>query len=180
MKNTAQLAILVAFTLVVCSIVIGGQIAMTAHSSDQASNGASDQSSNGNSNPAPLPPGSPPAIPISNPTFNLLLNGSATYPPYTVSPGEEIVVVVQMNESQPVSVTLSARQQNTSAVPSQPGITTQLSAQTFATPASEIYLHVSVASNVPSGTYPLAVDAFESGVAGQIGFQAGFNLVVQG
>jgi hypothetical protein len=121
-----------------------------------------------------------PATPISNPSFTLLLNRSATFPSYTVSPGQEIVVVVQINESQPVSVALTARQQNTSAIPYQPGITTQLSAQTLATPASEIYLHVSIASNVLPGTYAMAVDAIENGVVGQVGFQAGFNLVVQG
>jgi hypothetical protein len=165
--SAALLSILFATAIAATYLAAGTSPQMTKQSAATSSNTST-------------PGFAPPATPISNPTFNLLLNGSATYPSYTVSPGQEIVVVVQVNESQPVSVALSARQQNTSAIPSQPGITTQLSAQTFATTASEIYLRISIAGNVSPGTYPMAVDAIENGTPGQVGFQAGFGLVVIG
>jgi hypothetical protein len=124
-----------------------------------------------------LSTGTYPATPAGGPPFVILLNGSDTYPTYTVTAGQQVTLVVQIDASQPVSLNLSVNQQSGSAAHS--GIVTNLSVQSVNAPTSGVLLHIDIGIDAAAGTYPMVVDAIENGVAGQVGFQAGFNLVVQ-
>lgn len=126
----------------------------------------------------PSPP--PPPAPIASVPFNILLNGSEKYPTYTSSAGQRIMLVLRIDATQPVSLALSAEQVAPPGSSGQPGIVTELSAQTVnVTTTATVLLHISIGTNVAADTYLIEVIAMEQDVLGQIGLQAGFNLVVQ-
>lgn len=121
-----------------------------------------------------------PGIPSDSatPPFYVLLNGSSTYPSYTVAPGDLITVVIEITAQQPVTLNLSASQSPYPGRSPVAGIVLELANQTVSAPISGILMRVEVGMNVAPGTYSMSVNAAESTGVPEYVFSAGFNLIV--
>ncbi len=128
------------------------------------------------------PPNLPPPTPRNAvPPFEVLLNGSSVYPSYTVTRGQNIVIFVDATSKQPYLVSLNAHYQSSDKVLPN-GITLNLPVNTATLPILHMPLSINIAKSTTPGVYPMAVDAsyYNSTDGGHVGFQAGFNLNVQG
>lgn len=130
----------------------------------------------------PVAPNSPTRSLIASVPFYIVINGSTTYPSYTVSAGESVTLLIRIDSSLPVpGLSLSARSQDIPGKLALAGLAMQLPISQVNAPSSEIPLQITIGSGAVPGTYPMAVDAEENNAVngGQIGFQAGFNLIVE-
>lgn len=173
----ARLGLALVLAVVVFSVVIGSQLFAGGQANSHNPARGAIQSVDSHTEAVSLTPGIP--SDSATPPFYVLLNGSTTYSYYTVVPGDNITVVIQITAPQTVSLNLSASQQITPGNSPVAGIVLGLANQTVTAPISGILMYVDIGTNVAPGTYPMAVVAAENTGGTEIGFSAGFNLIVQ-
>lgn len=149
----------------------------------------------GNSTYAACPPGSAGSRTncdySGGPSLYILVNGSGVNPTFTVSPGENITLVLDITSTQPLNVSLSVEQPTVipsgGCTPPTPcpapanGITVPLSTELITVPASGIAIPVVIGKGVQPGSYMLQIDAIVLRTQlPHLGFLAGVNLQVKG
>jgi hypothetical protein len=127
------------------------------------------------SNPTP-----PPSIGQGNlngPPVQILINGTWSYQVFHTYAGQHLVLVLDIQATQPTSVTLSIKSQTPGgAVPA--GITLSGFTGHVEAPVSVLPLSLDTSTTLSPGVYHMAIDATVK-VGVQVDtFQAGFDLVV--